>query len=1191
MAPQRMAIRVFLAVAAATLLLPPTLGLRCDLSAILPGQDGSPGPSPSPSPSPSPEPGDDEGDGSSQISALSVSAGIDRAATVGEPITLVGSVSGGVEPYQIEWTGIDVIQDARTITPTVVPDTIGLRELTLTVTDAEGAVGTSRTTLQTTSGATLSSLKWAPNYAGGGYMVLAAFTAELNKTSAENTTRYRVSTALTPPTSATLRADNRTVELIFDTTPLAASTAFDISVNGGVLDAQGNIVPLTLGLPAIANTADLVVPTITTIAWAANAGQYMVELTASEAMDRATVENPAAYRIQEDVIRKAPSSVMLGSNARTITLLFDDIALSSAGARLDLALETVRDVNGRILARRTAQAISASAADTQVPTLVDDGVLFFGDVQVEGYQLTCEFNEVMDKTSAEVLSQYVVDGTPATGAELMTDGRTVLVTFAGAVLNADSVLDITGGQARDINGQILAAVDDIAIGAYPGAVQVSPAPTLTWMNGADSTGYQLRALFPVNMDTATVEDVTNWEIAGTSTNPVTVVLSQTDDVMTGAIAGRTATLTFDNVVMGRSTKLDVSTNAAAPIKTINGAALPETTTPIGDNPEDTISPTVVAPPGSPPGGSMAAPIFGDLRVNSYGGMTTVISVIFSETMDGDSAGNAENYELIDGAGNRTRPSDVTLNDTLSDTGLPAGRVAVLTFNVAGQDDGLRLYGAVRDINGRAFAGTTFAAIQGNFNDSTNPTIEYVRWETDASPYKVVIKFSEAVSRPQAETASNYRLGEDPNGVEDDDWFAPETATLAADGMTLTLSFHEQDAQGVDPAPSVTTGWQDLGISDTHDTFRPTDELQIAAAAIKDLNGNELVDATYVAPASGAPAQNGAEDTQGPEIVQVIWKTGGFDGNSPDNDTYVVFVDFNEAIDESAIGTYDIDGVVADAVDETFFLRPGGTRVMVTFLTNGGPFRRGLKLTATDVGDMHGNTNTSTLVISPNPDDESGPNSSIFSPAEAFWVVDYGTGGEDGYQLTVTFDEVLDEATAENPFNYQIQGTFSKPSTAELADTTDTLNTVEIFRGRTVTLTFAAADLSGGLGVSDRLQVSLNGSILDINGRPAPQQTVFIRSNDDDAGAPTVVGAMATDQFEVAVMFNEAMDRVSVETLANYRLSDGPSEPIAAELLSDGQIVLLTFPVEVAGDDLLISVGDSITDINGVPVVETTEFGM
>jgi len=147
---------------------------------------------------------------------LTAEAGANLNVAVNIPVQLDGSASGGTPPYTYSWTPTTGLSNAAIANPTYTSAQATTAELTLTVTDSEGA--TAQDTVQVTVQAsaaptTLSSLTWGANYAGDGYEVLAKFSQQLDQTTAETLTYYKINGDSTYPSSATLSADKKTVTL------------------------------------------------------------------------------------------------------------------------------------------------------------------------------------------------------------------------------------------------------------------------------------------------------------------------------------------------------------------------------------------------------------------------------------------------------------------------------------------------------------------------------------------------------------------------------------------------------------------------------------------------------------------------------------------------------------------------------------------------------------------------------------------------------------------------------------------------------------------------------------------------------------------------------------------------------------------------------------------------------------------
>ncbi|MGQ9649034.1 MAG: Ig-like domain-containing protein [Phycisphaerae bacterium] len=1150
---QRLLSRTVLAVTVISLLCPMLMGPGCPVLDTIPLNDDPGGTQP---------PADSSG--SNTPATLQINTGPDREATVGSPITLCATVEGGEEPYLASWSPASALSDANTLSPTFVPPAKGLYEFTLTVADRKG-LGASRTVkVNALDHATLASFKWAANFSDGGYQLIAAFTKPVDKPTAENVNNYRTTpeprdtrpaspgTAATKvsvkPSSATLSSDGLTVTLLFDSTTLARSTRFDISVSDGILGADGVAVSEIEGLPAVANSADTKAPTVASRRWATgtsvsdaetaaedkiweNSGihtevsySYILEVVFSETMDPASAANPAAYRIQEGPNRYAPAIVELANDGRTATLIFTDGPLSQE-SKLDVGLTRLRDMNGLDLVLETSKSVAANTDDKTAPKIVANSVRFLSS-DGEGYRVEITFDEPMDRKTCETAANYLLDGHVASTAELDSDGRRVVLTFEGLTATTASKLSIPANKVKDINGVFLAAQNNLSILAADGQIAPPGIPTLTWLPGNQTMGYEIRAEFPLIMDRATVEDVNNWRVTGTDIKPKSVTLDSITNAAAGTIAGRTAKITFWDPALtdlaertrrarslNRRTQLDVSVGAS--IRDIGGKAIAQTSVPIIANEGDFTGPRLVPLPGE----TEAKPIWGDVLKSEYGRTHYSVSLAFSETMDSLSVLNPENYAL-----GGVRPTTIQLDLD--------GRTVVLTFSklttTLGESDQLRLYYTLRDINGRANTSLAPMAVS-PASETTPPTIEALYWLADSQPYQVVVKFSEVMDRDSVEVVDKWVL------LDQIDMDQKPTAAVLnpSEPTKLILTF-------------------DYGVF-------ATDSLLSLDGEIHDINGNAYDGSGggIVLPAAPTDDEN---DVSAARLLSTTWMVDSSLG-------YLVLVEFNEAIDADNAGTFTLDGIgPASSV-----ISDGGTLVFALFPDPATPavFNRDSRIAISGVQDMSGNVSpTMVQNVAANPLDTLGP-----TPLRAMWAADYGDApAEEGYQVIVVFSEVLDALTAQVGANYQITGTFSKPTIAALSPTD----------GRTVVLTFPPSVLYRSLAATDTVDASTGNSILDVNGVFGWQATVNIERNSTDTTSPIVVAATAVGGTGVEILFSEALDRVSAELLSNYILAPGAGDvsPIAAVLKTDGRTVTLSFNQAVSGKNLRVSAQDTIADVNG-----------
>ncbi|HPD29711.1 MAG TPA: Ig-like domain-containing protein [Phycisphaerae bacterium] len=1147
---QRLLSRTVLAVTVISLLCPMLMGPGCPNLEMIPLNNDPEALQPP-----------DDSSGSSTPATLQIYAGPDREATVGSPITLSATVEGGEEPYLASWSPASALSDANTLSPTFVPPAEGEYEFTLTVADRKGLGGSRTVKVNALDHATLASLKWAPNFSDGGYQLIAAFTKPLDKPTAENVNNYRttpkaddtraaspreiVAKVSVKPTSATLSSDGLVVTLLFDSTTLARNTRFDISVSNGILGADGVAVSEIKGLPAAADSADTKAPTVVSRRWVTgtsvsdaetaaedkiweNSGvhtevsySYILQVVFSETMDPVPAVNPAAYRIQEGTNRYAPAIVELANDGRTATLIFTDGPLSQE-SKLDVGLTRLRDMNGLDLVLDASKSVAANADDKVAPKIVAESVRFLSS-SGEGYRVEITFDEPMDRKTCETAANYLLDGHAASTAELGSDGRRVVLTFEGLAATTNSKLSIPANKVKDINGVSLAAQNNLSILSADDPMTPRGVPTLTWLPGDKTTGYEIWAEFPLIMDRATVEDVRNWRITGTDLNPKSVVLHSTTNAAAGTIAGQTAKITFwdpgltDQTertrrarLLNRRTQLDVSVGAS--IRDISGTAIGQVSIPVVANENDVTGPRLVPLPGQ----TEAKPIWGDVLKSEYGKTHYSVSLAFSETMDSLSVLNSENYVL-----GGVRPTAIQLDLD--------GRTVVLTFakltTPLGKSDQLRLYSTLRDINGRANTSVTPMTIL-PASETTPPTIESLYWLADSRPYRVVVKFSEVMDRDSVEVVDKWLLL-DYGGIDR----KPTQAVLnPSEPTTLVLTFEN-------------------GVF-------ATDSVLSLDGEIHDINGNAYDGSGGGIVLPAAPADD-ANDVSAARLLSATWMVDS-------NLGYLVLVEFSEAIDADHAGTFTLDGIGPAWT----MITDGGTLVVALFPDPATPavFNRDSRIAISGLQDMSGNVST-TMVrnVAANPLDTLGP-----TPLRAMWAADYGDApAEQGYQVIVVFSEVLDALTAQVGANYQITGTFSKPTEAALSPTD----------GRTVVLTFPPTVLYRSLAATDTLDASTGNSILDVNGVFGWQATVDITRNSADTTSPTVVAATAVGGTGVEILFSEALDRVSAEMLDNYVLT-GNVYPTTALLKTDGRTVTLSFDQSVSGKNLRVSAQDTIADVNG-----------
>lgn len=510
--------------------------------------------------------------------------------------------------------------------------------------------------------------------------------------------------------------------------------------------------------------------------------------------------------------------------------------------------------------------------------------------------------------------------------------------------------------------------------------------------------------------------------------------------------------------------------------------------------------------------------------NSTSGYTVIAS--FDQALDPISAQNVANYRIH---GTTTTPDSATLSaDNQTVTLVFDGPLSTSTTFDLSVSNGLK------SATGAAVSALSNRAPAVNSLDTTRPTVASRVWGNGETSYQVIVTFSEVVDNTTATALANYTLA----GNSGADSRLPTSAVLDETGRVVTLTF-----------------------STTTSGFRTADTLTVAAS-VRDINS------LSVNTASTAAVTANSADTTGPTIASRAW------GDS--QTTYQVAVTFSEVLDRASavtLGNYTLGGHTATvaALDAT------GRTVNLTFGTTTNGFAVTDTLTVSSgVKDINGRANTSTAATAPdaNTNDSDGP-----AISSRVWG-----NGQTTYLLTVTFNEVLDRASATTAANYKV---------ANVAATGATLDAT----GRIVTLTFAAS--ASGFAVTDTLTVAA--AVKDINGQATSSTAAATpTANADDTTSPTIATrtwASGGTNYQAVVTFSEVLDRASATTLTNYSLAGNAGadirNPTAAALDTTGRVVTLTFGSTTNGlrtADTL-TVNNSVLDINGRANTSTAATAM
>ncbi len=1104
---------------------------------------------------------------------LVADAGPSLAVVVNSPVVLQGAASGGQSPYTYSWSPTDGLSDPTLPQPSFTPTAAGETTFTLTVTDDDGNTATDTATITASTETTLDSLTWSANFDEGGYEMVAVFSQELDRVSAQNENNYRVSGTELEPESAVLASDDRTLTLNF-LAPLSTSSAIDFSMSNGLLDAIGNPLPAFSAVPQV-NTGDTAstAPEIAAagVKWGIDyAGSYQLLVNFTEAMDRASAETLSAYRINGTSL--TASEATLDEDGQMVSVIFDNVALST-DAKIDISVgNIIKDINGNAAAQRLGVTIAVNSADTTSPNVVE--VLSLGEGN-NGFEVSIEFSEAMSREDVEKTQAYQGTGsllqTP-TDASLSNDGRTVILVFDDALAPTDRVRIGLGNLVKDINSRIFSQIN-AEIGVETGDVTDPNGPALKWVIGGEADGYQLLAVFPEAMLKSTVEDENNWRLAGTTVKPSEVTLA--NDV-------KTATISFD-IPVRRDARITVSVNDR--IRDASGNAMLEADLPVSSNPADTVSPKVVIDP---------------TWVADYGTVDGQVgyrlTLSFSETMDLKSVSNLANYTMVrvdtsvtphKPLGSLGGPSQITVD--------PMGRKLTMTFASTSGGfrgvtsslirDRLLISSQVRDMNGKSTSSVQPQAIAPNA-ETNGPVIESIAWSTQNNnqPYQVVVRFNEALDAASAADAANYRVNLDGAGVTEvaaDANDLPTAPTLNADGRSVTLSFSE-DANAF--------------FSSLADT------LIVDAGQVLDINGNP---SAGTAAAGESIAQDPVTDTVAPRLLSTRWV------GDPSLQQYRLIAEFSEPLDENTLGIVQIVKEVLCAIcilgeEGDLTLLPGGNRLEVLF--DDEPLPTDAMVAFGEMSDMNGNLAEPISILPeeiifvdtlPNPLDSTAPSPipvEIVSPPDPFenrfarYDVDFPGPG---YQVLLPFDEVLDitSATTRTHYRVGVDGTLFYPN-LELPPALSV-------DGFTVSLNFLTP-LSVSAG-TDYFDFSVAASVKDLNGNAVPQYVndplgppfvSIIAPNPDDTNPPTIMDVNYQDALNpqtFTITFSEVMDRDAAEDPANYTWE--PLDIVTTtglKLENDGTTLQLQIGLgeDAAGATLNINV----TDINGNANEPCTDCG-
>ncbi len=461
---------------------------------------------------------------------LTVSIEAGESTDLGIGIQLKAIPQGGDGNYSFSWSPADLLDGAGTLKPTFTPTATGIYEFEVAVNDngGQGMEAKATTSVVVAGDTRLVSLNWDSDYSGGGYEMTAHFSRSLQRDTAENVENYRISGTDTNPVSATLAADQETVTLHFES-PLAITSRFDISLDAGLVDTEGNVVAEVPNRSVAFNRADTTLPEVQDLTWEVDQiDSYKFTVTYSEAVDRTTAETKSAYRLQTEE-QPFATSVVLDDDGRTVTVEFAEMALSDSTEFSIGVTNPVKDINGNETAKAEDLEVQANSTDINPPRVVANSIIYDADYDgsadisemagggflytfMDGYRVFLEFNEVMSKEDVENTSAWYADDplyTPSQ-VDLQSDGRSVelyFVTyptlFGSAVvpMATDSRLNIgINNLITDMNGNAMDTLLDEVIQPNPDDDTRPTIESVTWAYDFGGDGYEVVVTFSEVID-------------------------------------------------------------------------------------------------------------------------------------------------------------------------------------------------------------------------------------------------------------------------------------------------------------------------------------------------------------------------------------------------------------------------------------------------------------------------------------------------------------------------------------------------------------------------------------------------------------------------------------------------------------------------------------------------------------------
>ncbi len=771
------------------------------------------------------------------------------------------------------------------------------------------------------------------------------------------------------------------------------------------------------------NTADASPALLLSAAIDANATDSVVTLTFDDALDPITATDITRYSLAGTTDH--PTAATLVGCGQQVQLQLDALATTTA-----FDIQGLTDVNGMTVA--DALGLGITVGEEEDPPQVESAA-FPAGAATAAVDLT--FNEVVDLATVANLAQYTLTpaGTNPISAEVLPGGRVVRLGFA----SIDPPVSISAEGIRDLAGNMMAASSSISVAEAQD--DTPPAPV-----SATPAGFGMEVTIRVTLSEAVTQ------VTGQRTSSYTLRDgSDTESLQPTLVAlidGAAAVdLTFDYIP--EDARVEVSGLAD-----LNGNTMPESVVVLVDFENDDTAPQV-------------------WRITFVpDALEPSVDVAFDKTLDSTSAQDTTNYLFSTGA----NPISATLQTD--------GRTARLATTQLARTTTLSVDG-VRDTASHVMEALTDQPIN-TAGDTTSPTVVSATFATNKQTPTVYVTYSEVIDLAGAESTGSF--------ISTADSQHPASAQLNDDGRTVTLTFGpmplvtqirtgtitdlsgntletttvdidpsaEQDAptivsatylpntlaptvdivfsEAVDKTLAEAPGLYNIGsdpkvaltavMQDDGHTVRATFPgasvgNELAVRSVTDMSGNAVASAGSVTIAS-------ADDGNRPVAVSAVFAANAA---SP-----TVSITFSEAVDlatAQTISNFQITSGGGGATSAT--LQSDGHTVLAVFP----PMDATDQVSIQNIKDLADNTmdGSAQIVVA--------RNGETTAPSVISAVVDATT------QMTVTFSEAVDEASAEDVANYNPAGSTSATSAILQSD------------GRTVIVQTTGAPLSSGNAIS------------------------------------------------------------------------------------------------------------------------------